>query len=53
MIYLFLALVAILFSQADGQSNFGRDHHEEHFCENILNLDQWFRRRCLLKIFLI
>ena len=26
---------------------------EEQFCEIILNLDQWFKRRCLLKIFLI
>ena len=26
---------------------------EEHFCEIILNLDQWLRRRCRLKIFLI
>ena len=25
---------------------------EEHFYEIILNLNQWFRRRCLLKIFL-
>ena len=33
--------------------NFGRRHHEEQFCENILNLDQWFKRRCRLKIFLI
>ena len=32
--------------------NFGRGHQEEHFCEIILNLDQWFRR-CCLKIFLI
>ena len=32
-------------------SDFGRGHHEKHFCENILNLDQWFR--CHLKIFLI
>ena len=30
--------------------NFGRGHHEEHFSEIILNLDQWFRR-CHLKIF--
>ena len=29
--------------------NFGRGHHEEHFCEIIFNLDQWFRRRCHLK----
>ena len=33
--------------------NFGRRHHEEQFCEIILNLDQCFRRRCRLKIFLI
>ena len=31
--------------------NFGRWHHEEQFCEIILNLDQW--RRSCLKIFLI
>ena len=33
--------------------NFGRGHYEKQFREIILNLDQWFRRRCLLKIFLI
>ena len=33
--------------------NIGRSHHEEQFCEIILNLDQWFRGRCRLKIFLI
>ena len=33
--------------------NFGRRHHEEQFCDIILNLDKWFRRRCFLKIFLI
>ena len=32
--------------------NHGRRHHEEQFCEIILNLDQWFER-CHLKIFLI
>ena len=25
----------------------------EQFCEIIFNLDQWFKRRCCLKIFLI
>ena len=30
----------------------GGGHHEEQFCEIILNLDQWFRR-CHLKTFLI
>ena len=33
--------------------NFGRGYQEEQICEIILNLDQWFRRRCLLKVFLI
>ena len=33
--------------------NFGRRHHEEQFCEIILNLDQWLRRRGCLMIFLI
>ena len=33
--------------------NFGRRHHEEHFFEIILNLDQLFRRRGHLKIFFI
>ena len=32
--------------------NFGRVYPEEQFCEFILNLDLWFRRRCC-KIFLI
>ena len=27
--------------------NFGRGHHEEQFCEIILNLGQWFGRCCL------
>ena len=29
----------------------GRGHYKKHFCEIILNLDQWFRYR--LMIFLI
>ena len=33
--------------------NFGRRHCEEQFCEIIMNLDQWFKRRSRLKIFLI
>ena len=31
--------------------NFGRMYHVEGFCEIILNLDQWFRRRCRSKVF--
>ena len=33
--------------------NFNRRHHEKQFCEIILLLDQWFRRKCHLKVFLI
>ena len=33
--------------------NFGGGYHEEQFCKMILNLDQWFMRRCVLKMFLI
>ena len=33
--------------------NYDRGYYEEQFCEIILNLDQWFRRKCPLKIFLI
>ena len=33
--------------------NIERRHHEEQSCEIILNLDQWFRRKCSLKAFLI
>ena len=32
---------------------FGIGYHEEQFYKIILNLDLWFRRRYLLKIFLI
>ena len=32
---------------------FSRGHHEKHFCEINLNLDQWFGGRCHLRIFLI
>ena len=33
--------------------NFSRGYYEEQFCEIILNLDQFFKRICRLKIFLI
>ena len=32
---------------------FCRGYYEEQFCEIILNLGQWFRRRCLFNRFLI
>ena len=31
--------------------DFGKEHHEEHFCVIILNVGHWFRR-CGSKIFL-
>ena len=33
--------------------NFGKRCYEEQFCEIILNLDLWLRKKCCLKIFLI
>ena len=42
MIFLFLALVAILFSGATRMYNFCRGHYEKHLCGIILN-----RNRCL------
>ena len=38
--------------ERDHLCNLGRRHHEEKFCEIILDLDQKFRR-CSVKIFLI
>ena len=32
--------------------NFGRGSPKEHFCEIILKLGHWPRRRCRLKVFL-
>ena len=32
--------------------NFGRGQHEDHFCEIILKLNQWFRGEMSLKHFL-
>ena len=29
--------------------NYGRRYQEKQFCEIILNLDQWFRRKCHFK----
>ena len=39
-------------AKRDHLCNFGRENPEEQFCEIILNLGQWFRRRCCLKDFL-
>ena len=29
--------------------DFGKENNEKQFCELILNLSQWFSRRCRLK----
>ena len=50
--FLSVALAALLFSGAEPLCNFGRAYYEKLFCEIILNLGQWFRRRCRLKDFL-
>ena len=31
--------------------NIGKGHYEEQFCEFVLNLEQWLRRKCHLKTF--
>ena len=31
--------------------NVGGGHYKEYFCVIILNSDQWFKKRCCLKIF--
>ena len=47
------ALAGLCSLERNHLCNFGRRHHEEQFCEIILNSDQWFRRRCRSKISLI
>ena len=46
------ALVATCSAGQNRLSNFGRWHCGENLCENILNLNQSFRRSCRLKYFL-
>ena len=43
-IFLFLALVAMLFSQAEPSNQFEQGAtYEDHLCETNLIFDQWFR----------
>ena len=51
--FLSRALAAIYSADKNHLCNFGRRHHKEQFCEIILNLDQWFRRKRCSKISLI
>ena len=46
-----LAQAVILFEEQDGLCNYGKTHHEAHFCEFILNFSQWLRRCFSLKIY--
>ena len=47
-----VVLAAFCLAEQNHLFNFSRGHYEEQFCEIILNLGQWFRRRCRLKDFL-
>ena len=51
--FLSRTLAAICSVDWDDLCNFGRRHHEEQPCEIILNFDQWYWRKCCLKVFLI
>ena len=44
--------MALALGGANHLCNFGRGHHDGQFCEIILNLVKWFRRRHHLKTFL-
>ena len=39
-------------AEHDHLCNLGKGYYEEQFCEIIVNLSQWLRRRCCLKYFL-
>ena len=51
--FLSRALAALCLAGWNHSCKFGRRHHEEQFCEIILNLDHWFWKKCHFKIFLI
>ena len=47
------AMVPIIKALELMQSRKDPGHHKKQSCEIILNLDQWFKRKCHLKVFLI
>ena len=51
--FLFLALMAVLFSGAEPFKQFGRGSSKEHSCDIILKSVHCSRRRCHLKVFLL
>ena len=40
-------------TERNNLGSFSREHYELHFCETILKLNQWSRRRCHFNIFFI
>ena len=44
--------MALLLSRAEIFVQLGNGHYKEQFCEIAMNSDQYFSRRCNLKIFL-
>ena len=50
-IFLSRALAAPLLGREEQILQFEPGRYEKHFCEIILNLDQWIRRRYRLKTF--
>ena len=49
--FLSRAIVALLLCIAGPFVQFGREHYEEQFCENILNMEfefEWSRRRIIV-----
>ena len=47
MLYISRALVVNCSADLNHLWNFGRRHHEGQFCELILNLNEWFRGKCV------
>ena len=45
--------MALFSAEQNHLCNFGRVYQKEQFCKIILNLELWFKTRCLLKIFFI
>ena len=51
--FLFLVLMAVLFSGVDPQWQFGRGSSKKHFCEILLKSAYWPWSRCCFKSFSI
>ena len=40
------ALLTPFSAEKNHLCSYGKGHHVEHFCEIILNSNEWFRRKC-------